>query len=101
MRHDQLTIWEKSHDYRLPTETEWECACLTGSQPFSSSADSFFIRTNMYSWCEMYSENSSHPVGKKEVNGFGLFDMIGKVSELCVAYCGDYILASDGPRVIE
>jgi formylglycine-generating enzyme required for sulfatase activity len=64
--------------YRLPTEAEWEYACramTTGPQ--AGNLDSV-------AWYRNNSLHKTHPVGTKQPNGFGLYDMIGNVSEWCM-----------------
>jgi len=66
--------------YRLPTEAEWEYACRAGSaEPYSFGADSTQLGT--YAWYKGNSQNHYHPVGLKQPNAYGLFDMHGNVAE--------------------
>lgn len=65
---------------RLPTEAEWEFACGAGTREEWSCAAADLPR---YAW---YSENANrhvHPVGYREPNSLGLFDMHGNVWEWC------------------
>ncbi len=55
--------------FRLPSASEW--THLAGS----ASA------TDAEAWTSANSEHKSHPVAKKQANGFGLHDMIGNVAE--------------------
>ena len=76
--------------YRLPTEAEWEYACRAGANTAFHSgaitqADSSPIDPNLdiAGWYAGKSESSTHPVGGKLANFFGLFDMHGNVREWC------------------
>ena len=41
-------------------------------------------------WHEGNSENKSHPVGQKQPNELGLYDMSGNLAEWCEDIYGDY-----------
>jgi sulfatase modifying factor 1 len=71
--------------FRLPTEAEWEYSCRAGTKtPFPLRLGDTDMQK--YAWFDKNSGGKTHPVGKKKPNGFGLYDMIGNVSE----WCGDW-----------
>ena len=79
------------HDFRLPTEAEWEYACRSGGKPEKYAGGSDVYRL---AWYVGNSGHSSHPVGTKKPNGIGLYDMSGNVLEWCEDWYGKYSSAS-------
>jgi len=67
-------------DYRLPTEAQWEYACRAGSAGKYSFGDDKSQLGN-YGWYGKNSDSKTHPVGEKQANKFGLYDMHGNVRE--------------------
>lgn len=69
--------------YRLPTEAEWEYAARAGTTTEYSFGDSS-AELKRYAWfkgsCPL---RRPSPVGQKEPNPWGLFDMYGNVCEWC------------------
>jgi serine/threonine protein kinase len=68
--------------YRLPTEKEWEYAARAGSNG-KWSFDDGKGELPYYAWYSKNAANRTQPVGKKNPNNWGLFDMQGNVMELC------------------
>ncbi len=66
--------------YRLPSEHEWEYACRAGSRASRPYGASEVLLAN-YAWFVSNGAKRSHPVGLKEPNDFGLFDMLGNAFE--------------------
>ena len=72
--------------FRLPTEEEWETACRAGSTgKYCRLADGTEITEDTLGEVAWFDEDvfkgSTHPVGQKKPNAFGLYDMHGNVSE--------------------
>jgi formylglycine-generating enzyme required for sulfatase activity len=77
------------HVYRLPTEAEWEYACRAGSTTQFAEGDSE-IDLDKVGWYYRNSGGTSHRVGTKLPNAWGLHDMHGSISEWCHDWYADY-----------
>lgn len=79
--------------YRLPTEAEWEYACRSGQSPeyiFYNATEYSYGAWDRYCW---FGRNSyvngvaiPHPVGTKQPNSWGIYDMAGNIWEWCQDY---------------
>ena len=79
---EQYCKWltaKTGHTYRLPTEAEWQYACLAGApEPDDKSLDK-------YAW---FWQEKTQPVGTKSPNAWGIHDMLGNVAEWCTGLDG-------------
>lgn len=66
--------------YRLPTEAEWEYACKAGSTTAYYFGDDA-SKLGDYAWYKTNSKNKFQKSGQKKPNAWGLYDMLGNVSE--------------------
>lgn len=66
--------------YRLPTEAEWEYACRAGSTKAFSFGDDA-QRLKEYAYFKENSANKFQKVGQLKPNAWGLYDMLGNLSE--------------------
>ena len=78
---------QTSKSYRLPTEAEWEYAARSGGKAEKYSGGD---NPDAVAWYGGNSGDGTHPVGQKQANGLGLYDMSGNVWEWVSDWYGAY-----------
>lgn len=79
--------------YRLPTEAQWEYACRAGTTTtyfWGDTSGDPDVTTETYAWYFSNSNGTTHGVGQKLPNPWGLYDIVGDVYQWCWDLYGPY-----------
>jgi uncharacterized protein (TIGR03067 family) len=81
---NEFCAWLSKTDgrtYVVPDEKYWEFACRAGTtSPWYADK---WQEVERFAWWAWNAEGTTHAVGGKLPNAFGLFDILGNVEELC------------------
>lgn len=90
-------FWDtRANGYRLPTEAEWEYAARAGTTSDFSAGTmtegncALDPVLDLIGWYCGNASKSSHDVGRKHPNPWGLYDMHGNVTEWCWDWYAPY-----------
>ena len=78
----------EANGFRLPTEAEWQYACQCGEKALR------YGDLDDIAWYKDNSKSSTHKVGQKQANKWGLYDMLGNVWEWCTDIYDETIYGS-------
>ena len=70
-------ILEEGYIFDLPTEAQWEYACRAGIN------DSRYGKLDEIAWFYDNANQTTHVIGQKKPNAWGIYDMLGNVFEWC------------------
>ncbi len=85
----RLNVMDRTATYRLPTEFEWEYAARAGS-----TAEPSWDEIRQSAWQQDVDLGTTHPVGGKKPNGWGLYDTLGNVWEWVSDFYNERLFAT-------
>ncbi len=80
-QEQDLGLIDKSFHYGIPSEAQWEYACVAGTRH-----KTYGLPVNEVAWHRKNAQGKHHPVGEKRPNPWGLYDILGNVSEWCACH---------------
>jgi len=88
----KLNAMDKTARYRLPTEFEWEYAARAGA-----SGEPSWDEIRESAWQSEVDLGTTHPVGGKKPNRWGLHDTLGNVWEWVADFYNEQLFATPVP----
>lgn len=85
--------------YRLPTEAEWEYVARLGGKEEIEKAGGIEEYIRNTAWSFVNSGHRTHPVGKKQPNAAGIYDLFGNVSEWCSDWYDAFFFKEDDTEI--